>query len=122
MGLVAPRHVGSSQTRTQTRVPRIGRWILNHCATREALVPALHCEILLVTHQHVGLYMVGAHMVNVYWMEQNGLQHCFSSTYSEDSFTVLYFSLPLVGYFCRELCRSRKINLLLYFPGGLHIM
>ena len=32
----APQHVGSSQTRAQTRVPRIGRQILNHCATREA--------------------------------------------------------------------------------------
>ena len=36
MGLVAPRHVGSSQTRARTRVPCIGRQILNHCATREA--------------------------------------------------------------------------------------
>ena len=36
-GLVAPRHVGSSQTRARTRVPCIGRQTLNHCATREAL-------------------------------------------------------------------------------------
>ena len=35
-GLVALQHVGSSQTRAQTRVPCIGRQILNHCATREA--------------------------------------------------------------------------------------
>ena len=35
-GLFAPRHVGSSQTRARTRVPCIGRQILNHCATREA--------------------------------------------------------------------------------------
>ena len=35
-GLAAPRHVGSSQTRAQTRVPCIGRQTLNHCATREA--------------------------------------------------------------------------------------
>ena len=35
MGLVAPWHVGSSWTRAGTRVPCIGRWILNHCATRE---------------------------------------------------------------------------------------
>ena len=35
-GLVAPQHVGSSQTRAQTHVPCIGRQILNHCATREA--------------------------------------------------------------------------------------
>ena len=36
-GLVAPRHVGSSQTRARTRVPCTGRQILNHCASREAL-------------------------------------------------------------------------------------
>ena len=36
MGLVAPRHVGSSQTRARTRIPCIGRQILNHCAAREA--------------------------------------------------------------------------------------
>ena len=35
-GSVAPQHVGSSRTRARTRVPCIGRWILNHCATREA--------------------------------------------------------------------------------------
>ena len=34
-GLVALRHVGSSWTRAQNRVPCIGRWILNHCTTRE---------------------------------------------------------------------------------------
>ena len=35
-GLVAPWHVGSSQTRARTRVPCISRQILSHCATREA--------------------------------------------------------------------------------------
>ena len=35
-GLVAPWHVGSSRTRAQTRGPCTGRWIPNHCATREA--------------------------------------------------------------------------------------
>ena len=35
--LVAPQNVGSSRTRTQIGVPCIGRRILNHCATREAL-------------------------------------------------------------------------------------
>ena len=34
--IVAPRHVGSSQTRARTRVPCIGRQIPNHRATREA--------------------------------------------------------------------------------------
>ena len=35
-GLVAPWHMGSSQTRARTRVPCISRQILNHCATKEA--------------------------------------------------------------------------------------
>ena len=33
---VAPRHVGSSQTRGRARVPCIGRQALNRCTTREA--------------------------------------------------------------------------------------
>ena len=37
VGLVAPRHVGSSRTRARTPVPCIGRRILNHWTTREAL-------------------------------------------------------------------------------------
>ena len=43
-GLVALWHVESSWTRAQTRVPCIGRRILNHCATREALIP-FYCQI-----------------------------------------------------------------------------
>ena len=42
-GLVAPWHVGSSQTRARTRVPCVGRQILNHCATREALLIFNYC-------------------------------------------------------------------------------
>ncbi|XP_049550689.1 putative tetratricopeptide repeat protein 41 isoform X4 [Orcinus orca] len=40
-GPAAPRNVGSSRTRAQTRVPCIGRRTLNHCATREALFRTL---------------------------------------------------------------------------------
>ena len=36
--VIAPQHVGSSQTRDRTHVPCIGRRILNHCTTREALL------------------------------------------------------------------------------------
>ena len=39
LSLVTPWHVGSSWTRDRTHVPCIGRWIINHCATRE--VPML---------------------------------------------------------------------------------
>ena len=35
MGLLAPRHVGSSQTRAWTHVPCSGKQILNHRTTRE---------------------------------------------------------------------------------------
>ena len=35
VGLVAPRHVGSSPTTARTGVPCIARWILNHWTTRE---------------------------------------------------------------------------------------
>ena len=45
-GLVAPWHVGSSQTRAQTRVPCIARRILNHCATREVPVSFFHLFVL----------------------------------------------------------------------------
>ena len=47
MGLVAPRHVGSSQTRAQTCVRCISRWILNHCSTREAPPSPLLFNIVL---------------------------------------------------------------------------
>ena len=43
----------SSQTRTRTHVPCIGRQILNHCATREALIFAL--EEVTAGFQHVSL-------------------------------------------------------------------
>ena len=36
-GLVALRHVDSSQTRDQTSIPHTGRQILIHCTTREVL-------------------------------------------------------------------------------------
>ena len=46
MGLIAPRHVGSSWTRDQTRVPCIGRQILNHCATREVLYDEFYSSFI----------------------------------------------------------------------------
>ena len=49
-GPAALRHVGSSQTWARTRVPCIGRRILNHCATREA--PHAHFYIVITT-EHI---------------------------------------------------------------------
>ena len=54
-GLVAPRHVGSSQTRARTRVPCIGRQILNHCATREAL----HLIFDSLINRCLGVFLLG---------------------------------------------------------------
>ena len=48
MGLVAPRHMGSSRTRARTHVPCIGRWILNHCATGEAPLLLLISSFILL--------------------------------------------------------------------------
>ena len=49
--LVAPRHVGSSWTRARIRVPCIGRQILNHCATREALENSFNGCIIIVFYR-----------------------------------------------------------------------
>ena len=53
-GLVALQHVGSSQTRAQTHVPCIGRRILNHHATREALVDCLLSWLLVASPSYEG--------------------------------------------------------------------
>ena len=45
--LVAPQHVGSSQTRDQTCVPCVDRRILNYWTTREALVGVFSSEAVL---------------------------------------------------------------------------
>ena len=45
-GLLSLQHVGSSRTKARTRVPFIGRQILNHCATREAPVLGVFIYII----------------------------------------------------------------------------
>ena len=57
MGLVAPRHVGSSQTRARTRVPCIGRRTPNHCVTREAPIYILNLFLLKGILQFIMLYL-----------------------------------------------------------------
>ena len=67
-GLVAPRHVGSSQTRARTRVPCIGRQTLNHCATREAqLLNIFMPQFLYQSNGENYICFLG------YWEEKNEL-------------------------------------------------
>lgn len=87
--------------------------------------PALHFEILLFTlpseHWSLGQWLFG---LFIGWNRIFLLQ-CFSSTYSEDSFFCIILSSACCGGISvlRELWRrSRKINLLLYFPGAYHMM
>ena len=63
-GLAAPRHVGSSQTRAQTRVPCIGKRIPNHCATRE--VPHQRLLINVVQLNCIDLLNQTSSLVNVF--------------------------------------------------------
>ena len=69
-GSVAPRHVGSSWTRAQTRVSCIGRWILNHCTTREVPRPVLdHLCISVKPHLtpgHISLTSSQLQSIQVY--------------------------------------------------------
>ena len=58
-GPVAPWHVGSSQTRARTRVPCIGRQILNHCATREAPFIAFYDRINLPYYGYIPGFVYG---------------------------------------------------------------
>ena len=64
-GLVAPWHVGSSQTRARTRVPRIGRQILNHCATREAPDFVILCHTFEATNH--ASYLIKDKAIQTSW-------------------------------------------------------
>ena len=64
MGLVAPWHEGLSQTRNQTLVPVIGRQILNHWPTREAL------SYLSVTTANHSIKKVGVVHLDHEWIHE----------------------------------------------------
>ncbi|XP_073666770.1 UDP-N-acetylglucosamine transferase subunit ALG14 isoform X2 [Tursiops truncatus] len=60
-GPAAPRHVGSSRTGAQTRVPCIGRRTLSHCATREALLRSTKQSEKSNTHPSRGCWLSTGH-------------------------------------------------------------
>ena len=76
-GLVAPQHVGSSQTRAQTHVPCISRRILNHCAGFSSC--SMRAQELwhkgLVALRHVGSSRTRA-QTHVPCISRRILNHC----------------------------------------------
>ena len=94
-GPAAPRHAGSSQTRARTRVPCIGRQILNHCATREARSDFLKHRIF----KH--LRVINSITAQQYRILQKTVSACFEDVIS--SIRTLH------GKWCRD---SKKIKIL----------
>ena len=81
-GVVAPWHVASSQTRARTRVPCIGRQILNHCATREGPGRRFlnHCatrEVLgvFLSHSFLKFHSVHCMLVQLHTLDFEALDH-----------------------------------------------
>ena len=66
-GLIAPRHVGSSRLRAWTCVPCIGRQILNHCATREALDYNFYCYFAVSSDLKI-VPSCDSHSINICWI------------------------------------------------------
>ena len=62
-GLVAPWHVESSRTRDWTLVLCIGRWILNHWSTREALCLSPFWPLALVPRTVSGIWFSVPHIL-----------------------------------------------------------
>ena len=74
MGLFAPQHVGSSWTRSQTRVSCIGKQILNHCAIREALTKNILTEEEGKTYsceQQKLMYLLGSRIEGTHCLEKS---------------------------------------------------
>ena len=103
MGLVAPPHVGSSQTRARTRVPCIGRWILNHCATREVTRP-----VFLIQHCAASFTRCVSEWVNHLLNLLRVCAHLFlgSSFHTEPSMSCESFEVALCSWAESDSLRS----------------
>ena len=98
-GLVAPWHVGSSRTRARTCVPCIGRWILNHCATREVLsdflIPAIQLNVkwyLIVVLIFISLMTndVKSHLTCLLTIGISSLEKCLFRSFTHFRNWVVY--------------------------------
>ena len=93
---VAPRHVGSSQTRARTRVPCIGRQILNHCATREAPLLLFFKSWKSGCFKLSRTWDLGFGQEGCVWLQTPDFQGiCLSITWPEPSTLFLWFAFHL---------------------------
>ena len=117
-GLVAPRHVGSSQARARTRVPCIGRQTPNHCATREALNRYLLNKFLNNIQSEFRNYafliwyfilpclkwgqafVTMVDLLQIYWANLNGGLLCFSSWNKITVSLIAHLCLEKIGIGC----------------------
>ena len=116
MGLVAPRHVGSPWTRARTRVPCIGRRILNPCTTREVPFPIIS-ELLLVRILGLLDYRIGiliflfVHLHLPFF----GLLFLFSRRFSFFFFFLIFIYLFIYGcigssFLCEGFLLLRQVG------------
>ena len=107
-GVVALRHVESSQTGDWAPVPCIGRWILTHCTTREVLSKLLRqCRILYTLN--LKYYLTSPQCIRQ--NEEQTLVRCYklNSPASAGLWPFLSFSLFLdldtPEECCQKFCR-----------------
>ena len=127
-GLVAPRHVGSSQTRARTRVPCIGRQIPNHCATREApgshfrsCLPWFTCPLPFSPNQVFLSFQATYAYLHPYTWRTTYHQTSGSPILSRMFFSLLWCKHPLVCYRVSlqdKFCASNPVPLRLLHSRG----
>ena len=128
LDFVAPRHVGSSQTRDQTCDPCIGKQILNHWTTREVQILVLViiiCSWLPSPLQTVSSWRAWAWFLSLtlhLWSLQRGLAHGTSVQFLLlNEFTYVSTSCVLTTCYCAQpdflyfTCRSLQCFFFFFF-------
>ena len=123
MGLVAPRHMGSSRTRARTCVPCIGRQILNHCATREVpLILNFKMKIVIIIQFHSLHQTFSNHFK---YLSESHQKHPPCSSFSSKTPTfpevwpliLIFLNLFFSFYFSLRIFQKRTQCSLIHFPN-----